>query len=142
MKRISKASPWRTAARPSPCGRGTATPSAHRVAKAEEAPPAEQETEENRIRKALAAHTVTGLSHHPGGVTVLFGGMILEKGGAVPPVLPDQTEQLYVSEVTPERLTFTWVDRGEGSETRSMVVPIRVRAEVPRSVPLPTPPSR
>ena len=77
-------------------------------------------SEEDRIRQKFHDFKVRGGT---AGVRVLISDMILEKGKKVAPVLPDQTINLVVSELTTDEIVLTWIDDLDKKRPRTIVVP-------------------
>lgn len=73
--------------------------------------------EEIEIRSRLSSLSVTGRSRGPRGLRVLLGDIILEEGRILPPLIPDQTENLKVDEVSEDNVVFSWLDIETGEPT-------------------------
>lgn len=86
-------------------------------AKAKEAKAVETvETEEIKIRRIFDTLKISGITKGPAGHSALLGDLILEEGGQVPPVIPNQTQILRVTKVTEKLVEIAWVE-GAGFET-------------------------
>lgn len=91
----------------------------------ETGPNSEGDTEENRVRDMLLAMPVGGAASGSGGIRVMLGGMRLEPGADVPPVLPDQQVLLRVHNITPEAIELVWVEkRPTGLPPKMLVIPM------------------
>ncbi len=71
----------------------------------------EGDTEENRVRDILLSMPAKGGGHGPNGMRVMLGGLRLEAGQMVPPVLPDQQVMLKVKSITPKQIEMVWVEK-------------------------------
>ncbi len=85
-------------------------------AKAREAKAVESvETEEIKIRRIFDTLQITGIIKSNGQYTAQLDDLILEEGRQVPPVIPNQTQILRVTQVTDKMVKIAWVE-GAGSE--------------------------
>lgn len=106
------------------------------VAKIEETPKEDEDAtlQENRIRRFFKDERVSGVVQGSRGYKVLIGGMILEEGSMVPPVVPNQTEQLKVSKITEDKMVITWIDEGQAAarstQARQLEVALKLRPGV------------
>lgn len=92
-------------------------------AKAKEAKAVETvETEEIKIRRIFDSLKISGLTHYNGKYSALMGDLIIEEGGQIAPVIPNQTQILRVTRVTEKFVEIVWVE-GAGYET---VAPRRI----------------
>jgi len=66
--------------------------------------------EEQKIRTFFSDITIQGITRSQYGYKVLMGGMILEVGDMVPPVVPNQTERLQVTKIDEESIEVSWVE--------------------------------
>lgn len=66
--------------------------------------------EETQIRRALTSLSVSGQVRGPNGLRLLLGDIILEKDKVLPELLPDQTQNLKVLEVTEDSVVLAWLD--------------------------------
>lgn len=66
--------------------------------------------EEIEIRKTLSALSVTGMSRGQNGLRILLGDIIIEQGRILPELLPDQSEDLKVIEISEDSVTLAWLD--------------------------------
>lgn len=73
--------------------------------------------EEMEIRDRLSSLSVSGQSQGNNGLRVLLGDIILEKGGVLPKLLEDQTEDLQVIEVSEDSVILGWLDIETGELT-------------------------
>jgi hypothetical protein len=89
--------------------------------------------EEIQIRQSLTSLSVTGqVRGGSNGLRVLLGDIILEKGRILPQLLPEQSENLQVVEVTEENVVFAWLDIETGEPTgKTMQLPYDVSPSVP-----------
>jgi hypothetical protein len=92
-------------------------------AKAKEAKAVETvETEEIKIRRVFDSLKISGLTKSNGKFSALMGDLIIEEGGQIKPVIPNQTQILRVTRVTDKFVEIVWVE-GAGYET---VAPRRI----------------
>lgn len=66
--------------------------------------------EEVQIRSTLSSLSVSGQSRGRNGLRILLGDIIIEQGQILPVLIPDQSENLKVVEVTEETVTLAWLD--------------------------------
>jgi len=71
----------------------------------------EGDTEENQVRDILLSMPVGGGVSGPNGMRIMLGGMRLEPGVEVPPVLPDQQVVLKVKDITHNTIELIWVEK-------------------------------
>jgi hypothetical protein len=94
-------------------------------------PEDDKESEENRIRRALTKLAVVGRTRDVAGSwKVMLGGLILEKGKNVPPVLPAQTEVLRVVEINDRSVELVWLDKSGEPDARRLAIPIDLAPHV------------
>jgi len=95
-------------------------------------PEDDKESEENRIRRSLMKLAVVGRTHDvaTGSWKVMLGGLILEKGRNVPPVLKGQTEVLRVAEITDHSVELVWLDKSGEPDARRLAIPIDLAPHV------------
>lgn len=99
----------------------------------------EGSTEENQVRDLLLRMSVGGAVSGVKGMRVMLGGMRLEEGMDVPPVIPDQQVLLRVKSITREAIELLWVDsRPTGLPPKILVIPMdgspAVRYRMPAGV--------
>ncbi len=91
-------------------------------------------SQEDRIREVLSGLQVTGVVNN--GRKILLGDMILEEEEILPKVLPDQTEELIVKEITEQYLDLEWIEKKRARRSavnkkpRMMRIPIQMRTRV------------
>ncbi len=69
------------------------------------------DSEEARIRKVLQGLAVSGSSRGPNGdLKLQMGDITLQNGRVLPQLLENQTENLRVTEITKNTITFGWMD--------------------------------
>ena len=90
------------------------------------------DTEENRVRDKLLKLPVVGTKRMTDGrMRVLLGDIILETGGTVPPVLPEQLVELKVKNITAQYIELAWQEkRLTGLPPKLMVIPINIAPQV------------
>ncbi|WP_395740214.1 hypothetical protein [Prosthecobacter sp.] len=90
------------------------------------------DTEENRVRDKLLKLPVVGIKRMSDGrMRVLLGDIILETGGVVPPVLPEQLVELKVKNITPQCIELAWQEkRFTGLPPKLMLIPINISPQV------------
>jgi hypothetical protein len=90
------------------------------------------DSEENRVRDKLLKLSVVGAKRMTDGrMRVLLGDIILETGGDVPPVLPDQRVVLKVKNITAQNIELAWQEkRVTGLPPKLMVIPINIAPQV------------
>ena len=71
----------------------------------------EVETEEMKLRRIIQNMRVTGLSGQPGAYRALLGPLHISKGEPLPPLFPDQTEKLWIEDITDTRVVIRFVER-------------------------------
>ncbi|MES2738063.1 MAG: hypothetical protein V4672_17200 [Verrucomicrobiota bacterium] len=98
----------------------------------------EGDTEENQVRDMLLRMPVGGAVSGLRGVRVMLGGMRLEQGMNVPPVIPDQQVTLRVKSITSAAIELVWVEKKPtGLPPKLLVIPVdgspSVRYRMPTS---------
>lgn len=90
------------------------------------------DTEENRVRDKLLKLPVVGVKRMVDGrMRVLLGDIILETGGVVPPVLPEQLVELRVKNITSQYIELAWQEkRLTGLPPKIMTIPINISPQV------------
>lgn len=90
------------------------------------------DSEENRVRDKLLKLPVVGTKRMTDGrMRVLLGDLILETGGVVPPVLPEQLVELRVKNITSEYIELAWQEkRASGLPPKLMIIPINISPKV------------
>jgi hypothetical protein len=90
------------------------------------------DTEENRVRDKLLKLPVVGTKRMADGrMRVLLGNIILETGGVVPPVLPEQLVELKVKNITSQYIELAWQEkRATGLPPKLMIIPINISPKV------------
>ncbi|MDZ4404817.1 hypothetical protein [Prosthecobacter sp.] len=90
------------------------------------------DTEENRVRDKLLKLPVVGTKRmQDGRMRVLLGNIILETGGVVPPVLPEQLVELKVKNITSQYIELAWQEkRATGLPPKLMIIPINISPKV------------
>ena len=90
------------------------------------------DTEENRVRDKLLKLPVVGTKRMTDGrMRVLLGDIILETGGAVPRVLPEQLVELKVKNITKDYIELAWQEkRMTGLPPKLMIIPINIAPQV------------
>jgi hypothetical protein len=90
------------------------------------------DTEENRVRDKLLKLPVVGVKRmEDGRMRVLLGNIILETGGTVPPVLPEQLVELRVKNITQQFIELAWQEkRATGLPPKLMIIPINISPKV------------
>lgn len=90
------------------------------------------DTEENRVRDKLLKLPVVGVKRMTDGrMRVLLGNIILETGGSVPPVLPEQLVELKVKNITPQYIELAWQEkRTTGLPPKLMTIPINLSPKI------------
>lgn len=90
------------------------------------------DTEENRVRDKLLKLPVVGTKRMADGrMRVLLGDLILETGGVVPPVLPEQLVELRVKNITLQYIELAWQEkRATGLPPKLMIIPINISPKV------------
>ncbi|MEM7600437.1 MAG: hypothetical protein AAF357_03355, partial [Verrucomicrobiota bacterium] len=76
-----------------------------------------ENAEELQIREALNSLSVSGRSRGVNGLRILLGDIIIEKGGILPQLLENQTENLKVIEVSEDSVVLGWMDIETGDLT-------------------------
>jgi hypothetical protein len=90
------------------------------------------DTEENRVRDKLLQLPVVGTKRMiDGRMRVLLGDIILETGGTVPKVLPEQLVELKVKNITAQYIELAWQEkRTTGLPPKLMIIPINIAPKV------------
>jgi len=82
-------------------------------------------TEENQVRDLLLRMPVGGAASGLNGMRVMLGGMRLEPGMEVPPVIPDQQVVLRVKSITTSAIELVWVEKKPtGLPPKLLVIPM------------------
>lgn len=91
----------------------------------------EGSTEENQVRDLLLAMPVGGASSGSAGIRVMLGGMRLQAGMDVPPVIPDQQVLLRVKAITNNAIELVWVEKKPtGLPPKMLVIPMDASPKV------------
>lgn len=77
-------------------------------------------SEEDRVRRKFNSLQVMGGTK---GKRVLLADMILEEGRVLGPVLPDQTIELVVTEISANEVELTWLNDLEKKRPRTIIIP-------------------
>ena len=89
--------------------------------------------EETKVGDTLRSLPVVGKSS---GNCVLLGDIILRKGEIVPPILPNQTVQLLVRDITPDQIELVWVEKKPtGLNPRTFTINTDVSPQVMQRLP-------
>lgn len=96
----------------------------------------ENDTEENQVRDILLRLPIGGGASSSTGMRVMLGGMRLETGMEVPPVIPDQQVKLRVKSITPAAIELVWLEKKpSGLPPKVLVIPMdgtpKVRYRMP-----------
>lgn len=83
----------------------------------------EQNAEETAIMQKLSSLNVSGSSRSYNGLRLLLGDILIERGRVLPQLIRNQTQQLKVTEVTPEKIVLGWMDV-ESGELTGKTIPI------------------
>jgi hypothetical protein len=87
--------------------------------------------EENVIRDQLLKLRVSGGSFESDDTRIMLGDMALKKGEIVPPVIPEQSLNLRVNDITPTSIVLSWVEKkSTGLPARTVVIPVDLRPSV------------
>ncbi|TDU64335.1 hypothetical protein EI77_04223 [Prosthecobacter fusiformis] len=82
-------------------------------------------TEENQVRDLLLRMPVGGAASGLKGMRVMLGGMRLEPGMDVPPVIPDQQVVLRVKSINASAIELVWVEKKPtGLPPKLLVIPM------------------
>lgn len=85
----------------------------------------ESSSEENQVRDMMLAMRVGGAASGPRGMRVMLGGMRLEPGMEVPPIIPDQQVKLRVKSITTQAIELVWVEKKPtGLPPKMLVIPL------------------
>lgn len=85
----------------------------------------ENSTEENLVRDILLRMQIGGAASGMNGMRVMLGGMRLEAGMEVPPVIPDQQVKLRVKAITATSIELVWVEKKPtGLPPKLLVIPM------------------
>lgn len=88
-------------------------------------PEDDSSSEENQVRDLLLRMRVGGAASGLGGMRVMLGGMRLEPGMEVPPVIPDQQVKLRVKSITAAAIELVWVEtKPTGLPPKVLVIPM------------------
>jgi hypothetical protein len=90
----------------------------------------EKETEESRLRELFKTMPVTGIIRGGGTVKVLLQSLILKEGQPLPPMIKDQTEQLFVAQINAKQLEIDFVESEAHAEPRKIIIPIDLHPHV------------
>ncbi|MEO6847876.1 MAG: hypothetical protein ABI443_09915 [Chthoniobacterales bacterium] len=89
-----------------------------------------QETEERQLRALLGRMSVTGFIRGQDSTKVLLQNLILKKGGTLPPLIENQTEQLIVAKITENQVEIDFVQTDEDASPRKILIPINLQPQV------------
>ncbi len=100
-------------------------------------------SEENRVKDTLLAMRASGIVRDSadGSVRrVMLGGIPLERGMSVPPVLPDQEVALRVNSISDTTIELFWVEKKKhaGLPPRPVIIPMNFEPQVRYILPAPT----
>ena len=85
----------------------------------------EGDTEENQVRDLMLRMSVGGAVSGPRGMRVMLGGMRLETGMDVPPIIPDQQVVLRVKSISTSAIELVWVEKKPtGLPPKLLVIPM------------------
>jgi len=99
----------------------------------------DKKSEETQIRALFGAMTVTGRVRGNGSDKILLGGLILELGELLPPLLDKQTERLAVAAITDKQVEIQFIETAPTAEPRRIFIPIDLHPHVTSArPPLPT----
>ena len=76
------------------------------------------ETEEIKIRRVFDSLAISGITKYNGKYSALLGDIIIEEGGQIAPVIPNQTQILRATRVSDKSIEIVWVE-GAGYETKA-----------------------
>ena len=88
------------------------------------------QSEESRIRAALEAFAVSGISKGGTGFKAQLGSIILSEGETIPRIIPGQTDELRVTKITPKFVEVTWVGDEEAAAPRQVTLPVDLEPRV------------
>ncbi len=91
-------------------------------------------TEESQIRALLLQLRVVGRTNGPSDRKVLLDDLILEAGKTLPPVIPNQTEQLKVNAIYDSAVEIVWIEADPATDPRRLFIPINMKPEVNRAL--------
>lgn len=110
---------------------GEANPFANRTNEVDMTARPEDTSEEQSIREVLQNIKVGGVSRGVGGLRVLVGNIILERGLVLPQLVPDQRERLVVSELSEDDVEIAWIDKETGEPSAKRIrLQVDVRPKV------------
>lgn len=85
----------------------------------------EGDTEENQVRDLLLSMPIGGAVFGSNGMRVMLGGMRLEAGMEVPPIIPDQQVSLRVKSINTTAIELLWVEKKPtGLPPKLLVIPM------------------
>lgn len=137
---------------------GERNPFAAKAAPVASVVPADQESEESRIRGLLMDFDVVGFSDGPGGTSVLLGPYLLRPGEMVPQLVNRQTERIQVAAIHNGRIELVFLEDNDRPPTRrislgfstkprvrfllgTQLPPVNFPKTLQGSYPTPTPPA-
>lgn len=89
--------------------------------------------EETKVGDMLRTLPVVGKSSRN---TVLLGDIILRRGQLVPPIVPNQTVQLRVNDITPDHIELVWIEKkSTGLPPRTLTIMTDVSPQVKQRLP-------
>lgn len=92
-------------------------------------------TEESKLRGILSNMRVTGISKGEKGFRAMVGGLIMEEGETIPPLIGRQSDKLRVSKVTKTTVEITWINEEGAEEPRKHVLSLDLRPLVRSKLP-------
>ena len=92
-------------------------------------------TEESRLRATILRMPVRGHSISDSNSSVILGNLALSAGDELPSLFPGQMERIVVKEITPDKLTFGFLERDGSSDLRAFSVNFSVAPRIRYALP-------
>lgn len=100
------------------------------------------ESEETRVRAALAHMAVGGLTRSYGVTKVLLGSLMVEAGETLPDVIPGQTEKVRVMAVNDNQIELGFVEKDGAVGERKILMGVDLEPVVRYRLPPPSTPRK
>jgi|GEM_PF-3547563 hypothetical protein len=88
------------------------------------------DNEELRIRSALESLPVSGITEGRTGRKVLLGGVTLEEGSILPPVVANQSEKLRVVQITQDKAELAFLEADGNPGMRRIIIDLNLTPTV------------
>ncbi len=98
--------------------------------------PVQADTEEGRLRAMMLRMPVKGVSEGADGSrTLIIGSLTVSEGDELPPIFPQQLEQLVVREIGADKVIFAFKERAGSTQNRAFSVMFNLAPRVRYALP-------